>query len=83
MDSTTKQYILFSFVVSIVISLIANFIIINGLKGTMFYGVPISLVNASGFGEFIIRIINSLVMALFLTLPMYWFMIWAYKRVRG
>lgn len=82
MDSSTKQYIIFSFVVSVVISLIANFIIINGLKGTPLYGIPINLANSAGFGEFLLRILNTLIMSVFLTLPVFWFLIWAYKRTR-
>lgn len=77
-DPVTKQYGIFSIIISLILSFIINFLLIETLKGTFAYGFPINLTGAEGFTLFFYRIVNTLVEALFLIVPIFvaikWFL---------
>lgn len=85
MDSTDpikKQYFLFSIVVSVILSLIINFLMVDFLKGSLFYGFPFDLSEASGVGAFFFRVLNSLVYSVVLVVPVYYGFWWLANRSR-
>lgn len=79
-DPALKQYLIFSFVIAIIISFIINFGLVEGVRGTFAYGFPINLNDIEGFGNFLARVVNTFIMGLFLTAPMYF--IFKYLRER-
>jgi len=81
-DPTTKQYIIFSLVIAIIVSFLINFILIEFIPNSPFYGFPFNLTNTQGLGNFIYRTIDTLVIAAFLTFPIYWGLMWFLKRAR-
>lgn len=70
-DPAVKQYLVFSFVISVILGVIVSFILVDSVKGTFAYGFPIPLADAEGITMFIYRVINSLVLGLFFTIPVY------------
>ena len=72
MNPATKQYLIFSFIVGILLSIIINFVLIDIIKGTFLYGFPISLNGVDGFLNFLFRVINTLLIGTFLVIPMFY-----------
>lgn len=70
-DPATKQYIIFSLVISLIIGVIINFVLIEAVRGTFAYGFPINLNGVEGIVNFIDRIINTVVIGGFITFPVY------------
>lgn len=70
-DPAVKQYLIFSFVIGIIVGVLVNFILIEGVKGSFAYGFPIVLNGVEGFANFLDRVINSLVLGALLTIPIY------------
>ena len=81
-DPATKQYIIFSAVVSLLISIFINFIFVNLMTGTFAYGFPINLGASEGIVNILLRTINTVIIGLFLTVPIYYLIIWWIKRER-
>ncbi|MEP7103767.1 MAG: hypothetical protein ABI721_03600 [Candidatus Dojkabacteria bacterium] len=71
MDPAVKQYIVFSFVISLILGVLVNFILIEGVKGTFAYGFPINLNAVEGVLNFVYRVINTLILGALLTVPVY------------
>lgn len=72
LDPKIREYGIFSFTIAVIISLVINFTLVETLKGSFAYGFPINLAATSGIGNFLARVINSLVMGAFLTIPAYY-----------
>jgi hypothetical protein len=79
-DPSVKQYMVFSFVVAMIVSFVINFTLMEGVRGTFAYGFPINLNEIEGIASFFARIVNTLVMGLFLTIPMYFVFKWLRER---
>ncbi len=75
-DPAKKQYFMFATVISIIISVILNFMFVGSLEGSFLYGFPFSLEGAGDATAFIYKILNSLIMAIFLIVPVYYFINW-------
>lgn len=71
MNPATKQYFVFSLIVALILSAIINFGFIELIKGSFIYGFPFNLNNLEGFGAFLARVVNTLVMGAFLAIPTY------------
>ena len=69
MNPATKEYLKFSIIISIIFSFIINFVFIELVPGTLIYGFPFSLNGAEGFGAFLFRILNTIIIAAFITFP--------------
>jgi len=80
MDPATKQYVIFSAIISLIISFILSFILPDLLKGSIFYGFPISLSNSSGLGEIFLKTINTLILTFFLTFLVYYALMWYLRK---
>ena len=63
MDPAKKQYLIFCFVVSFIIGIIINFAFVDIVKGTLLYGIPFNLGESEGFGNFLIRVVNTILSA--------------------
>lgn len=72
MDPAKKQYLIFCFVVSLIIGIIINFAFVDIVKGTLLYGIPFNLGESEGVGNFLIRVVNTLLSAGILTFPIYY-----------
>jgi len=72
LDPKIREYGTFSFIVAVIISLFINFTLVETLKGSFAYGFPLNLATTSGIGNFLARVVNSLVMGAFLTVPTYY-----------
>jgi len=81
-NPVTKQLWIFSFLVSLVISGLINFLAIELLKGSFLYGFPIKLDDAVGIGSFIARLINSVLLGAILTFLLYYVIKYLQIRVR-
>ncbi|CAG1021138.1 hypothetical protein DOJK_00809 [Patescibacteria group bacterium] len=81
-NPVTKQLWIFSFLVSLVISGLINFLAIELLKGSFLYGFPIKLDDAVGIGSFIARLINSVLLGAILTPLLYYVIKYLQTRVR-
>jgi hypothetical protein len=79
-DPAVKQYLTFSLVLAVILSVIINFGLVDLVKGTFAYGFPVNLSEAVGFANFIGRIINTLVFSFFLTVPVYFGLKWLRER---
>lgn len=82
MNPVTKQLWIFSFLVSLVISGLINFLAIELLRGSFLYGFPIKLDGAIGIGSFIARLINTFLLGMILTPLMYYVIKYLQTRVR-
>jgi hypothetical protein len=82
-NPAVKQYLIFSAVIALIVSLIVNFMLIESLKGTPFYGFPVNLTGSEGLGNFFYRIINTIVESLLLIIPVYLIIQWLLTRGRG
>lgn len=71
-DPATKQYIIFSLIVSIILAAIINFVLVEMVANTFAYGFPINLKGAEGFSGFISRVINTVVQGLILSPMVYY-----------
>lgn len=71
-DPATKQYLIFSLVISLIISALINFAFIEMLAGSFAYGFPVNLNTSTGLSNFVGRIINTIVQGLIL-LPMIYY----------
>lgn len=81
-DPVVKQYAIFAFIVSVIISFVINFFIVNLLENSfILYGFPISLKGIEGFTNFLYRLINTLITSLILVIPVYLFLNWIKSRV--
>lgn len=80
-DPATRQYIIFSLIISMIISAVLNFALVEVLSGSFLYGFPVNLSTTSGIGNFLGRIINTAVQGLIL-LPLvyYGFRYWIRRR---
>lgn len=80
-DPATKQYLIFSLIVSMILSAIINFALIEVLSHSFLYGFPVSLTDTTGLGNFLARVINTAVQGLIL-LPLvyYGFRYWITRR---
>jgi hypothetical protein len=77
-----KQYAIFSLIVSMIISFFINFYIVNLLENSfILYGFPISLKGVEGFANTLYRFINTIVVGIFLSVPMYFFLDWLKRRM--
>jgi hypothetical protein len=81
-NPVTKQLWIFSFLISLVISGLINFLAIELLKGSFLYGFPIKLDDAVGIGSFIARLINSVLLGAILTPLLYYVIKYLQTRVR-
>lgn len=81
-NPVTKQLWIFSFLVSLVISGLINFLAIELLKGSFLYGFPIKLDDAVGIASFIARLINSVLLGAILTPLLYYVIKYLQTRVR-
>jgi hypothetical protein len=79
-NPATKQYWIFSGVISLIVSAIYNFGVINILEKTFIYGFPISLAGTEGFQNFIARLLNTIIMGLILTPLTFFFFKWLETR---
>lgn len=82
-DPAKKQYIIFAAIISILLSGVINFWFIEILEGSPLYGVPVNLEDVSDVVGFVGRIINSVMMGLFLTPLIYWGINWLQNRGGG
>ncbi|MDQ6985008.1 MAG: hypothetical protein Q9M91_00465 [Candidatus Dojkabacteria bacterium] len=71
MDPEKKQYGSFAAIISFLFSVFWNFLVVNMFKGSYGYGYPFDLGDSSGFGEFMLRIFNTLIIGFFLVVPIY------------
>ncbi len=71
-DPKVREYGTFSFIISMVFSIVYHFTIIEAVKGGFLYGFPINLTDLSGFVGFLARIIDSIVLAAILTPGVYY-----------
>lgn len=71
-DPKIREYGTFSLIIAFIVSLIINFTLVETLRGGFGYGFPINLTDTVGLGNFLARIINSIVMAVFLSVPIYY-----------
>ena len=82
-NPAVKQYLIFSAVIAVIVSLIVNFSLIESLKGTPFYGFPVSLAGTEGFINLVYRLINTLIEGLLLIIPVYLIIQWLMTRGSG
>ncbi len=82
-NPAVKQYLIFSAVIAVIVSIIVNFMLIESLKGTPFYGFPINLTGTEGITMFFYRIINTLIEGLLLIIPVYLIIQWLMTRGSG
>jgi hypothetical protein len=82
MNPVTKQLWIFSFLVSLIICALINFIAVELLKGSFLYGWPFNLNNTFGLGSFFARVGNTLVLGLILTPVCYYTVKYLQTRVR-
>lgn len=80
MDPAKRQYLIFAVVIAIILSGIINFMFVDLVKGSILYGFPINLANTSGIGMFLARLVDSIVMGLFLTPLLYYGINWYLRR---
>lgn len=81
-DPVTRQYIIFSAIVSFILSFFINFFIVNLLQNSfILYGFPLSLQGIEGFTNFIYRVINTIVVGVILIIPVYLLLNWLKTRV--
>lgn len=79
-DPAVKQYIIFSLVISLIIGVLVNFVLIEGVKGSFAYGFPIVLNGVEGVLNFVYRIVNTVILGLLLTVPVYFGIKWLQTR---
>ncbi|BCX14311.1 MAG: hypothetical protein KatS3mg085_843 [Candidatus Dojkabacteria bacterium] len=79
-DPAKRQYYIFSLVVAIILSFIINFVVIETLKGSLFYGFPLSLNGVTGFVAFIYKLINTIIYSLLLSVAVYYGIMWLINR---
>lgn len=82
MDPVAKQLWIFSFIVSVIVAALINFIVMELLKGSFLYGFPINLTDTSGIGSFFARLVNSFLLGLILTPLTYYIVKYLQTRVR-
>ncbi|MCS7317415.1 MAG: hypothetical protein NZZ41_03720 [Candidatus Dojkabacteria bacterium] len=76
-DPVTKQYLIFSTIISMIISFFFNFFLVNFLENSfILYGFPLGLKGTTGLINLFYRLINTLVVGLLLIVPMYLFLNW-------
>lgn len=80
MDPAVKQYIIFSFVISIILGFLVSFVLVEGVRGGFAYGFPINLNGAEGFTGIIYRLINTIVLGFLFTIPVYLGLKWLQTR---
>lgn len=81
-DPIKKQYFIFSIVVSVILSLLINFLMVDFLKGSFFYGFPFDLTDASDIASFFYRVLNSLAYSVVLVVPLYYGFWWLANKLR-
>jgi len=79
-DPAVKQYLIFSFVIGIIVGVLVNFLLIEGVKGSFAYGFPIVLNGVEGIANFLYRVINTVVLGGLLTIPIYLGLKWLQTR---
>ncbi len=79
-DPAKKQYYMFSLVIALAVSILLNFVFIGLLKGSLLYGFPIGLGEASGFSAFFIKLLNTLIYTAILSVPVYFGIMWLINR---
>jgi hypothetical protein len=80
MDPAKRQYLIFSFIITLLIAIVINFMFTNLLQGTFITGFPIQVGDASGAEEFGIKVMNTIIFTVLLTFPMYLFIMWFINR---
>lgn len=83
MNPATKQYIIFSAIISFILSFLLNFFFFNLTKGSLFTGFPISLDGKEGFTEFFLRSVNTGIFTVALIIPVYLGIQWLLTRRGG
>lgn len=74
LDPAKKQYWIFSAIVSVILSLILNFVFLSLFPGTIIYGFPFNYGDSVGFANFFIKIVDSLILGAILTPGVYYFL---------
>lgn len=82
MNPVTKQLWIFSFIVSLIVSALINFLAVELLNGSFLYGFPFRLDDAVGIGSLVLRLVNSLALGLILTPLTYYIVKYLQTRVR-
>ncbi len=80
MDQITRQYILFSFTIAVGISFVFNFFVIELVRGTPLYGFPLGLGETVGFINMLFKFTNTIIVAAFVTVPVYYGLMWLQRR---
>lgn len=81
-DPAKKQYLIFSFVISLIFGVILSFPLADLLEGPLVSGFPISISDMSGLGKFFAQVFNSVILGAILTVPVYYGLDWLQNRAR-
>lgn len=65
-----------SALIAFIFSFFLNFFFAGLLEGPFVSGFPISVANATGIGDLIARVVNTLVIGGLLTAPIYYLFLW-------
>ena len=76
MDPAKQQYWIFSAIVAVILSLIINFAFLSLFPGTIIYGFPFNYGDSVGIGNFLIKIIDSVILGAILAPGVYYFLNW-------
>ncbi len=79
-DPAKKQYLIFSAILALIISFILNFFFFGLLQGPIISGFPFNVTEATGVTAFFSRLVNTIVLGGFLTIPIYYFLQWLQNR---
>lgn len=79
-DPAKKQYFMFSVIIAILLSFLINFVLLNMAMGPFFSGFPVALAELEGISYFFGQIVNTLVIAGFLSIPIYYGFMWLINR---
>ncbi len=83
MNPATKQYLIFSLIISFILSIILNFFFFSLTEGSIFTGFPLSLEGKEGFANFLIKSINTGIFTIVLIVPVFLGIQWFLKRKGG
>lgn len=79
-DPAKRQYLMFSAVIAIMFSFIIQFGLAGSIEGPYVEGFPFSVFELTGFEALLKRAFNTLFMAAFLVVPIYYLLMWGQNR---